>query len=167
MEKVGSPKGGDTTLRLVQMMHRLVFVLDKGADRLLRAQGRQSFSLTILLHILDTHGTRSQDVIAECLNITPPAVSRQVDTLVKAGLVTRDVVADNRRQYRIALTPAGKKEVRGSIALLEKSLAPMFECIPEPKRAAAIRVMEQALALIDEGSKCVEKRRSAAVSVKK
>ena len=155
-----------TTLQLVQVMHRLVFVLDKEADRLLRARGRQSFSLTILLHILDTHGTLSQDVIAECLNITPPAVSRQVDTLVKAGLVTREVVAENRRQYRIALTPAGKKEVRGSMTLLKKSLAPMFERIPEPKRVAAIRVMGQALALMGDGTEYIV-RRPPAASIKK
>lgn len=150
---------------LIGSIHKFIFALNKGADRLLHAHGRQSLSSIILLKILHAHGSLSQDAIAEFLVITPPAVSRQISSLEKAGLVTREKVKGNRREYRIKLTAAGKKEVESSFKLLERSLEPICDHISEPKRHEAMQTIESMLEFI-QGDTC-PKAAKAPISKKK
>jgi DNA-binding MarR family transcriptional regulator len=49
--------------------------------------------------------------IAVAVKRGAPAVSRSVDTLVRAGLVERSADPDNRRRLAIRLTEAGRQEI--------------------------------------------------------
>ncbi len=52
-------------------------------------------------------GKTSVSEIADARNISRPAVSQTVDTLVNRGLLTRTQDTDDRRHMNLALTPSG------------------------------------------------------------
>src|SRR5437868_6515727 len=47
--------------------------------------------------------------LADRLGVTVPSMSRLVDGLVRKGLVTRDVQAQDRRRVALKLSPSGRK----------------------------------------------------------
>jgi len=54
-------------------------------------------------------GTLNQ--VASRVNRGAPAISRAIDTLVRAGLVDRQPDPDNRRRLQLRLTQAGREEM--------------------------------------------------------
>ena len=86
--------------------------------RLLRKEMRQNVKgkLTIpqfrlLLRL--AHTPSSQSELAQWLGVTPPTMSKMIDSLLKNNLVTREYEENNRRKQKIDLTPKG-------IALIQK-----------------------------------------------
>ncbi|MBE3598941.1 MAG: MarR family transcriptional regulator [Limnochordaceae bacterium] len=63
------------------------------------------------LKYLQRHGSCSAAELADGLHMTPPAVTKLVDRLVRKGLVTRKERADDRRSVEIALTDSGRRAV--------------------------------------------------------
>src|SRR5262245_43254096 len=63
----------------------------------------------VSLHTLAHAGVRPVGAIASCLRLSPAATSHLVDRLVQSGLVGRSEDPEDRRQKRIAITPAGRK----------------------------------------------------------
>ena len=62
----------------------------------------------IILGLLQ-QGTQTVSGLAESLRLTPGAVSRLVDRMVRKGLVSRREGNDDRRQKALSLTPAGRR----------------------------------------------------------
>ncbi|MBX3560194.1 MAG: MarR family transcriptional regulator [Sphingomonas sp.] len=61
------------------------------------------------LSVIVFAGPLSLAALAEAEQVRPPTMSRIVDALVKAGLVTRDPDPDDRRGVRIAATEPGRR----------------------------------------------------------
>jgi len=79
---------------------------------------------------------------AGCINLTGLAgrmsldkstLSRTVDGLVNAGLVSRSTDPDNRRQQVICLSAAGKSKAAGINRLCDASYGRLFQLMPENK----------------------------------
>lgn len=64
-----------------------------------------------LLLEIDARGGGSVGELAEALELDPSTLSRSVDALVKAGLVSRAEDRSNRRKLLLGLTPKGKEKV--------------------------------------------------------
>lgn len=62
-----------------------------------------------VLFKLQTHGALQISELAQILHVDVSVASRQVATLVDAGLAVRDVDPDDRRARTIALTAAGRE----------------------------------------------------------
>lgn len=86
--------------------HRVVFAIDREADRLLEKHGR-TFSQFLVMTGLATCPSGPQHHIAEFLNVTPAAVSRLIGSLVEEGLATRASDPDNRRANIVRLSAEG------------------------------------------------------------
>lgn len=67
----------------------------------------------IILKILAKTGTRSVSDLANALNITNAAASKNIDYLVKQKLIKRKVVSDDRRKVDVSILKHGKKIVDG------------------------------------------------------
>ena len=66
----------------------------------------------VLLKIIEEHGEMSQRELAEQAKRDPASITRTVDLLQKKGLVNRDEIPNNRRQYQIVLTSEGQSFVQ-------------------------------------------------------
>ena len=80
------------------------FIADGPAERAERARIK-------LLSAIGKTEPATLGQIAAAVKRGAPAVSRSVDTLVRAGLVERAPDPDNRRRLAIRLTEAGRQEI--------------------------------------------------------
>ena len=76
----------------------------------IRQVAAEPFDISVeQFHILRyiRHGKHSVSELAEARNLSRPAVSQAVETLVQKGLVTRATDVQDRRHIQLALTEAG------------------------------------------------------------
>jgi DNA-binding MarR family transcriptional regulator len=85
------------------------------AVRRIRAE-RSSEAITdgqyAVLAVLDCDGPQTPRVLADHEHVQPPSMTRTVNHLVEAGLVTRTDHPDDGRQVLVAITEAGRAEVK-------------------------------------------------------
>jgi DNA-binding MarR family transcriptional regulator len=98
--------GGSTPAALATRFNALAlnWVADGPAERAMRA--RRKLMMTI--------GSREPATLNEIANAVgrgAPAISRAVESLVRAGLVQRTQDPDNRRRLALRLTEAGREEL--------------------------------------------------------
>ncbi len=107
-------------------LHKLTNSLDKVFDQNLRRHADIGLSQFTLLLSVDQHQPVSQRVIAEFLDISPGAVSRQTEIAQKNGWVSIDA-ADDRRQQMLQLTSKGKKAIANGLSSLEQHVFHIFD----------------------------------------
>jgi DNA-binding MarR family transcriptional regulator len=98
--------------RFLRALHKSVYAFDRNADRLLGDVDGGTFSQFLILMAIAQCSGLSQQKIAEFLDLTPAAVSRQVESLVKAKLILRAEDPQSRRTHVVSLTPSGEKRLR-------------------------------------------------------
>jgi DNA-binding MarR family transcriptional regulator len=67
-----------------------------------------TFPQMIILRLLE-QGQQTVSRLSEMVQLTPGAVSRLVDRMVRKGFVSRREGDDDRRQKTLSLTPAGRR----------------------------------------------------------
>ncbi len=72
------------------------------------SQGKITIPQYHILEHLNDKGETTMHEVADCLFVTPPAVTGLVDKLVKMQLVQRDFSSSDRRIIIVSLTPKGK-----------------------------------------------------------
>jgi DNA-binding MarR family transcriptional regulator len=89
---------------------------------------------------------RALDISTE-LGVNPSTGSRMCDRLVRKGLVRRTRPADNRREVRLSLTPAGRGLVQAVTRRRRTQLRRLIRSMPEvtyPSVTAALREVAEA-----------------------
>jgi DNA-binding MarR family transcriptional regulator len=99
--------GGSSAGALAARFARLVEQLG-GEVAGAKAMGQQRD----LLSAVETQQPATLNQVAASVKRGAPAVSRAVDTLVRAGLVERQPDPDNRRRLALRLTDAGRETMR-------------------------------------------------------
>jgi DNA-binding MarR family transcriptional regulator len=84
--------------------------------------------------------------VAAAVERGAPAVSRSVDTLVRAGLVERQPDPDNRRRLALRLSQAGHDEIARSPAS-NRMLRTKFERLAHSE----LRAVERAIEILERG----------------
>ncbi len=72
----------------------------------------------VLLKIIEESNSTSQKEIALKSVRDPASITRTLDILVKKGLIIREAIPNNRRQYNIQLTQAGEFFVRQNMPII-------------------------------------------------
>lgn len=137
--------------RFLRAVHKSVYVIDRNADRLLTDAHGGTFSQFLILMAIAQCTGLSQQKIAEFLDLTPAAVSRQVDSLVKAGLIVRAEDPQSRRSHVVSLTPAGEKRLR----IMKSTLIDSFKessPVPADELDAVSEVLENVVAAMHPNS---------------
>lgn len=93
-----------------------------------------------MLVVLDP-GSRNLTDLARHLDVAPSTAMRMVDRLVSAGLVSREVRPDNRRETMLSLTSAGRRTVRSVTARRRRDLRAVVAQIPAGRRGELTRAM--------------------------
>jgi DNA-binding MarR family transcriptional regulator len=94
------------------------------------------------LSVLVSSGPMSLAELAAAAQVRPPTMSRLVDALVVAGLVTRDPVPYDRRSVRIEATPEGRSLLEASRARRVGALAARLGRLADSERRALARGIE-------------------------
>ena len=121
-------------------LHQLVMDLVRAAglvqgDQLLHG-ARVSLSQIFALHELDTDRPLSQRELAERLNLEKSTVSRMVAEMERQGLVVRERDPDNRRFYRLRLTPDGQARHRSAGSGMHAHFVRAVAAMNDTERAA-------------------------------
>jgi DNA-binding MarR family transcriptional regulator len=97
-----------------------------------------------LLSVLVYDGPATMSALAEAEQVSPPAITRIVQSLERVGLVTREVVAQDRRRLLVRATDAGAR-------LLEEGRRQRLEVLAEALRGASaeeLDLVSRALAVV-------------------
>lgn len=80
--------------------------------------------------------------LADLLGLDKSTMSRNINNLVEAGLVKRDIDLENRRYITIQLTDQGTKVFKSIEANMYKYYTSIFKSIPEGKRDQVLESLE-------------------------
>ncbi len=87
-------------------------------------------------------GPLSLAELASAEQVRPPTMSRIVEDLVEAGLVTRDIAPEDRRSVRIAATEEGRRLLETARQRRVKVLIKRLEKLAESEGRALARGVE-------------------------
>ena len=130
-------------------MDNFAFEVAETARLIRREVNRRAASLgatgaqwRVLARLTLCNGARQVD-LAEALDVEPITLCRMVDRLEEAGLVERRKDPDDRRAWRIHLTPAAEPVIDQLKAMGQSFNAELLDGIPEADAGAIRRVLEQ------------------------
>ncbi|MFW5703918.1 MAG: MarR family winged helix-turn-helix transcriptional regulator [Patescibacteria group bacterium] len=138
-------------MQIVSSMHKLVYRLDREADADLHTELNISFHQFMILMVSRSWKNPTQQVIAKQLNISAGALSRQVDTLVQKGLITRTQNKENRREQHLRATAQGVEVSDQAYHILNAGLEKLFSCLTKTEQSQ-LTVMLQKLDAFNGGS---------------
>jgi len=101
------------------LLHKLVFDLDRSADRLLRSHFGISYRRALFLFTLQPHGTITQHELATALGYSDPAISTMLKGLVLDGYVQTALSPEHGRKRLVSLTPKGSDLVAQGRQMLD------------------------------------------------
>lgn len=101
-----------------------------------------------LLAQIDAHGSVGLGELAAREGVSAAAMSKHVDRLQAAGLVTRST-GDDRRRVAIQLTPAGKRTLKRVRSHRTAWLAQRLERLDDDELAAVEQALEPLAALLE------------------
>lgn len=79
--------------------------------------------------------------LARRAGVSGAAVSQLLSGLEQGGLISRRTSEDDRRRYRLELSPAGERAFRSAHALLRTQLASLLGDLPHPEAEALARLL--------------------------
>lgn len=74
----------------------------------------------VLLKVIHEKKDLSQNELAHATHRDPASITRTLDLLQKKGLVVREAILENRRQYNIKLTETGNNFIEKNMPLINK-----------------------------------------------
>ncbi len=107
-------------------MHRLTNSLDQVFDTALRQHAGIGLSQFTLLLAVKQHQPATQSTIARFLDITPAAVSRQVEVAVKNGWIKIVHKDNDQRTHQLRVTADGKEIIQQGTEQLENHVFDVF-----------------------------------------
>ena len=126
-------------------VHRLSNVLGKVADARLQTTYGFGMSQFKILWILKKHPEGVQQTnIADWLNQTEAAVSRQIRLLKAEKLIEKRVDPKNRRNRVILLSAEGKKFAEAAMKVLAREYEPFFKDLSHEQRKNLCDMLEGA-----------------------
>src|SRR3954469_1753892 len=115
------------------------WIVDGPAERAERARRR-------LLAAIGSSEPATLNEVARAVGRGAPAVSRSVDSLVRAGLVERTQDPDNRRRLALRLTHEGRERLAAPTAGSSNLLAKL-----ERLAHSELRALERAIEILERG----------------
>jgi DNA-binding MarR family transcriptional regulator len=100
------------------------------------------------LEALSGHGPMRLSDLGRRLGIAPSTLTRNLERLVEAGLVSRSADARDARSARVRLTAAGRRAARGVAVQDEGFARQVLERIPAERRAVVMESLAELLAAV-------------------
>lgn len=135
-------------------LHRLVALLDRGAEKILQSQLGVSYRRCLFLVVIQEDGPLTQHELAVCLGYTDPAVSTMLVELSKDGLVSISPSPEHKRKRIVTLSPQGLKIVAAARQILDQHFAQLLDAAGvngEEYGQLTERIYRTLMAKIDQG----------------
>jgi DNA-binding MarR family transcriptional regulator len=97
----------------------------------------------VLLWLLSQAGELRMGVIAQMLDLTPRAITRQVDGLERDGLAERRTSESDGRVFYVGLTDKGSELVSQLEPNLVSAFSSLFTCLDKAEMREMIRILEK------------------------
>jgi DNA-binding MarR family transcriptional regulator len=123
-------RADDVAIRVWFRLIRLESRLGSAVSDRLREIGLSVPQCDVLTTLTEAEGV-SQQALAKRLYVTKGNISGLLDRLEAAGLVERRSTANDRRQYEIHLTAAGREAALRAIAIQHDLIRKTFGRVPE------------------------------------
>jgi len=94
-----------------------------------------------VLVVLETRGPLNLAALAESLGVQPSTATRMVDRLVHAGLTSRQVSAQSRRELTVKLTERGALVVREVTQRRRAEIGAVVAKMPVSHRSGLVRAL--------------------------
>ncbi|GAA2140958.1 MarR family transcriptional regulator [Streptomyces synnematoformans] len=122
-----------------------------GRRRLAEVLAREDLLLVhhAVLCALDDAGPRSQQQVADALDLDKSHLVGRIDLLEQRGLLSRTRDPADRRRHRLALTPAGHRLLERLRPVAAESQRPLLAALTEPEREQLMSLLRRALAAND------------------
>ena len=116
-------------------------------QRRMRVQANAGIGASQLavLGTLNRLGPLTLGELAEAESVAPPSITRTAAALEEKGLVERTVVSDDRRSFRLRLTPKARRQMQNIRAQRTAWLASQVEQLG----AADIRALERGITALE------------------
>ena len=111
------------------------------ARSLAAAEERVTLPQFRMLVVLASRREPKLAALAEALAVNPSTALRMVDRLSAAGLLTRRVNPENRREVVLRLTPAGRQVVDEVTARRREEIARIVQRMAPRQRAGLVRAL--------------------------
>ena len=94
-----------------------------------------------VLVVLETRGPLNLAALAESLGVQPSTATRMVDRIVHAGLTSRQVSAQSRRELTVKLTERGASVVREVTQRRRAEIGAVVAKMPVAHRSGLVRAL--------------------------
>lgn len=141
----------DIARELLRTIRQLVRQISIHSKQMLRDVGLTVPQMACLAAIseLEVEGNEITVLdVSERVHLSPATVSRIVDRLVQAQLVTRERSATDRRRVSIALTPAGLERTQAMPMPLQATFVERLSALPKARQQALLKALRQVAALM-------------------
>ncbi|EKD85595.1 MAG: hypothetical protein ACD_37C00681G0005 [uncultured bacterium] len=115
-------------------IHKAVFVMDKVADSALRQKLNITLSQFLILMSIKKNPNITQIQVADFLEQTQAAVSRQIDVLKNKKLIEITKNQDNRRENLLSPTSVGQKTFTEANEVLHKTFDDLYKVMSEKEK---------------------------------
>ncbi|MFD3872692.1 MarR family winged helix-turn-helix transcriptional regulator [Streptomyces sp. NPDC058623] len=129
-----SPRAPSAVVGMSDLIELLEIVWERGRDSVCAPP--VSSSQARVLFLIERNEEMNLRMLGELLGAAPPSVTRLCDRLQAAGFLERHTRADDRRELRLELTPAGRRYLDELRARREAALTEAMAAMPADSRAA-------------------------------
>ena len=121
-------------------------------SRQLRQQlvGGVTQSQVSVLSSVERLGSPTLGELAASEKVQPPSMTRQVDALVAAGLIEREVHSADRRIVRVRLTPGGQRTLQQNRSVRTAFVASRLKRLPADERERLAELVGLLERLVDQ-----------------
>lgn len=126
-------------------IHKAVFVTDKLADSTLKSKLDLTLSQFLILMVVIQNPNVKQIDIADFLELTQAAVSRQIDVLKNKKFITISQNEDNRRENLVFPTAQGKKIFTQANEILHETFENLYKVMNEKEKANLEKSLDKLL----------------------
>jgi DNA-binding MarR family transcriptional regulator len=135
--------GKSQSREIAYKIHKAVFLLDKISDQELQRRLKLGLSQFLVMGVLADQPKAPQKFVAEALDQTQAAISRQIDILVDLGYVQREKNKDSRREYVLSLSNRGMKKYQSGLDALDAHFDNLFDIWNSKQKQAIDGMLEK------------------------
>src|SRR5258708_25675910 len=96
-----------------------------------------------LLCALEQNDGASQTALVEITGIDRSTLAEMVRRMLEKGLLSRERTEEDQRANAVAISPSGRKALRGARNAADRAERALLEALPQPERQKFVRALSQ------------------------
>lgn len=133
---------------LLIALRKITRAIDLHSKRLARETGLTAPQLLVLQSVSRTGRAKPSD-IARQVHLSSATITSIVDRLVRAGLVSRERSAEDRRSVEVVLTDAGQSSLEAAPELLQQEFLSAFGRLEDWEQSLLISSVQRIASMMD------------------